>query len=95
MKILHIFIISSTFHGEIFLGDEQVYNLSSSQCDECIGLRPYSTPRETKHGNNNNNSSDIANRVKRDDKLTDPLPPFDGTLDISSNYTGFVEIIGM
>jgi protein-tyrosine phosphatase len=86
---------SSTFHGEIFLGDEQVYNLSSSQCDECIGLRPYSTPRETKHGNNNNNSSDIANRVKRDDKLTDPLPPFDGTLDISSNYTGFVEIIGI
>lgn len=74
------------------MGDDQVFNLTSNQCDECIGLRPYSTPREIKKEENSNNT---ANRVKREERLSDPLPPFDGTLDISSNYTGFVEIIGL
>lgn len=26
--------------------------------------------------------------------MVDPLPPYDGSLDIDSNYTGFVEILG-
>ncbi|XP_072401913.1 tyrosine-protein phosphatase 69D isoform X2 [Diabrotica undecimpunctata] len=80
---------SSSFHNEIFLGDEQVYNISSSQCDECIGLRPFNTPREEKI----KNSTNLANRVRRNEVLLDPFPPCDGTLDINSNYTGFVEII--
>lgn len=70
------------------MGDEQVYNVNDTHCDECIGLRPYNTPRETKLLNN------TANRVRRNQDLLDPLPPYDGTLDINSNYTGFVEIIG-
>ncbi|XP_044257494.1 tyrosine-protein phosphatase 69D isoform X1 [Tribolium madens] len=80
---------SETFQGEVFLGDDQVFNLTSNQCDECIGLRPYNTPREIKKDDINS----TVNRVRREERLSDPLPPFDGTLDISSNYTGFVEII--
>ncbi|CAH1103184.1 unnamed protein product [Psylliodes chrysocephalus] len=80
---------SSAFHNEVFLGDEQVYNTSNSQCDECIGLRPYNTPREEKI----KNATNLANRVRRNEILTDPLLPYDGNLDINSNYTGFVEII--
>nr|XP_023023889.1 tyrosine-protein phosphatase 69D isoform X2 [Leptinotarsa decemlineata] len=79
---------SSTFHPEVFLGDEQVYNSSNSQCDECIGLRPYNTPREEKI---KNTSSNLVNRIRRNEIL--PLPPYDGNLDINSNYTGFVEVI--
>ncbi|CAG9828512.1 unnamed protein product [Diabrotica balteata] len=79
----------TSFHNEIFLGDEQVYNISSSQCDECIGLRPFNTPREEKI----KNSTNLANRVRRNEVLLDPFPPCDGTLDINSNYTGFIEII--
>lgn len=61
-------------------------NSSSTECDDCVGLRPYSTPR---HASNN-----TANRVRREKTLIDPLPPYDGSLDINSNYTGFVEILG-
>lgn len=78
---------SSAFHPEVFLGDEQVVNTSTSSCDECIGLRPYYSPRKA--------SNTTLNRVRREDDLLEkPLPPFDGPLDINSNYTGFVEIIG-
>lgn len=86
---------SSSFHDEVFLGDDQVLNVSSSECNQCIGLRPYNTPREekSKGKQQNKTAGDIANRVRRDEMLTDPLPPFDGNLDINSNYTGFVEII--
>ncbi|XP_048526758.1 tyrosine-protein phosphatase 69D isoform X2 [Dendroctonus ponderosae] len=87
---------STTFHPEIFLGDEQVFNTTNSGCDECIGLRPYNSPREdkikTKH-ENKTAAGDMANRVRRNEMLSDPLPPYDGILDINSNYTGFVEII--
>ncbi|XP_063928101.1 tyrosine-protein phosphatase 69D isoform X3 [Zophobas morio] len=79
---------SSAFHGEVFLGDEQVYNLSNTQCDECVGLRPYTSYKELKF----DNSNDTANRVKREERY-DPLPPHDGTLDINSNYTGFIEVV--
>ncbi|XP_049820439.1 tyrosine-protein phosphatase 69D isoform X3 [Aethina tumida] len=82
---------SYTFHQDVFLGDDQVFNSSNSECDKCIGLRPYNTPREEKV-NKGGNSTAAANRVRRNDRL-DPLPPFDGGLDISSNYTAFVEII--
>ncbi|CAH0562390.1 unnamed protein product [Brassicogethes aeneus] len=82
---------STTFHQEVFLGDDQVFNSSNTECDECIGLRPYNTPREEKINKVTNNT---ANRVRRqNEKLDDPLPPYDGNLDISSNYTAFVEII--
>ncbi|VEN39033.1 unnamed protein product [Callosobruchus maculatus] len=82
---------SSNFHPEVFLGDDQVFNSSSnSQCDECIGLRPYNTPRVEKSNVKKDNTS---NRVRREDILSDPLPPYDGSLDINSNYTGFVEVI--
>lgn len=90
---------SATFHPEIFLGDDQVFNSSNTDCDNCIGLRPYNTPREEKDKDKeklqpqNKSLSDMANRVRRNEILTDPLPPFDGNLDINSNYTGFVEII--
>lgn len=78
---------SSSFHPEVFLGDDQVYNISNSLCDECVGLRPYSAPRKQR-------SSYIVDRYKRNDPdLIDPLPPYDGNLDIGSNYTGFVEIV--
>ncbi|CAH1153419.1 unnamed protein product [Phaedon cochleariae] len=80
---------SSTFHPEVFLGDEQVYNTTNTECDECIGLRPYNTPREEKI----KNATNLANRVRRNEILSDPLPPYDGNLDINSNYTGFVEVI--
>ena len=97
-----LFIFSATFHPEVFLGDEQVFNSSGSDCDNCIGLRPYNTPREEKekdkekHKDQHENKTlgDMANRVRRNDILSDPLPPYDGNLDINSNYTGFVEIIG-
>ncbi|XP_060537066.1 tyrosine-protein phosphatase 69D [Cylas formicarius] len=82
---------SETFHSDIFLGDEQVFNISSTDCDKCIGLRPYNTPRREKPFNKTAGS--ISNRVRRNDVLSDPLPPCDGKLDINSNYTGFVEII--
>lgn len=81
---------STTFHQEIFLGDDQMFNSSNTECDECIGLRPYNTPRVDKDRKLNKS---ISNRVRRDDILSDPLPPYDGNLDINSNYTGFVEII--
>ncbi|KAJ8982827.1 hypothetical protein NQ317_010448 [Molorchus minor] len=81
---------SATFHQEIFLGDEQVFNSTNTECDECIGLRPYNMPKEEKV---NKNSSNLANRVRRNEILSDPLPPYDGNLDINSNYTGFVEIM--
>ncbi|XP_066158731.1 tyrosine-protein phosphatase 69D isoform X1 [Euwallacea fornicatus] len=86
---------SSSFHPEVFLGDDHVLNISSSECDQCIGLRPYNTPREDKQKDKmlNKTAGDIANRVRRDEMLSDPLPPCDGNLDINSNYTGFVEII--
>ena len=71
------------------MGDEQVYNLSNTQCDECVGLRPYTSYKELKF----DNSNDTANRVKREERY-DPLPPHDGTLDINSNYTGFIEVVG-
>lgn len=81
------FIFSTSFHSEVFLGDDQVYNTSNSLCDECIGLRPYSSPRRQQSFND-------INRPKRDyNDLTDPLPPYDGNLDMGSNYTGFVEIV--
>lgn len=82
---------SATFHQEIFLGDDQVFNSTNTDCDECIGLRPYNTPRVEKEKLLNKT---LSNRVRRDDVLSDPLPPYDGTLDINSNYTGFVEMIG-
>lgn len=99
VEILKVFIVSysATFHPEIFLGDEQVFNSSNSGCDECIGLRPYNTPREEKMKTKHENRTavgDMANRVRRNEMLSDPLPPYDGILDINSNYTGFVEIIG-
>ncbi|XP_076262498.1 protein tyrosine phosphatase 69D isoform X2 [Rhynchophorus ferrugineus] len=81
---------SATFHQEIFLGDDQVFNSTNTDCDECIGLRPYNTPRVEKEKFLNKT---LSNRVRRDDVLSDPLPPYDGTLDINSNYTGFVEMI--
>lgn len=82
---------SSSYHQEIFLGDDQVFNLTdSTECDECIGLRPYNTPKEDKVLNNSNGIN--ANRVRRNDLL--PLSPYDGNLDIYSNYTGFIEIVG-
>lgn len=63
-----------------------MFNTSNSECDECIGLRPYSSPTDV--------TNDTANRVRREEELLDPLPPYDGTLDINSNYTGFVEVLG-
>lgn len=83
------------FHSEVFLGDDQVFNSTSSLCDECIGLRPYSSPRHVSSPSNaipNVTSNEIINRIRRSD-LVDPLPPYDGSLDITSNYTGFVEIL--
>ncbi|KAF5281454.1 hypothetical protein FQR65_LT14688 [Abscondita terminalis] len=71
---------SASFHPEVFLGDDQVYNVSNSLCDECIGLRPYSLPRKQRS-------------AEKNEDLIDPLPPYDGNLDIGSNYTGFVEIV--
>lgn len=80
---------SDTYHPEIFLGDDQVYNVTNSSCDDCIGLRPYSFKEEVPVSNVS------SNRVRRNDAtLYDPLPPQDGNLDVDSNYTGFVEIIG-
>ncbi|XP_050313580.1 tyrosine-protein phosphatase 69D isoform X2 [Anthonomus grandis grandis] len=86
---------SASFHNEVFLGDDKVFNTTNSECDQCIGLRPYNTPKEDKikERNQNKTQGDISNRVRRDEMLSDPLPPNDGNLDISSNYTGFVEII--
>ncbi|KAL1493162.1 hypothetical protein ABEB36_011272 [Hypothenemus hampei] len=86
---------SATFQSEIFLGDDQVYNSSNNDCDECIGLRPYNTPRQdkVKEKLHNKTVGDGANRVRRNEVLSDPLPPYDGSLDINSNYTGFIEII--
>lgn len=78
---------SDTFHSEIFLGDEQVFNSSNSPCDDCIGLRPYYFPRDY-------TSNITSNRVKTVVDLPEPLPPYDGSLDINSNYTGFIEVIG-
>ncbi|XP_031337800.1 tyrosine-protein phosphatase 69D [Photinus pyralis] len=72
---------STSFHPEVFLGDDQVYNVSSSLCDECVGLRPYSLPRRQRSTDN-----------KHED-LISPLPPYDGNLDMGSNYTGFIEIV--
>ncbi|KAK9890199.1 hypothetical protein WA026_010310 [Henosepilachna vigintioctopunctata] len=86
---------NSDFHPEVFLGDDQVYNSTTSDCDRCIGLRPYSTPRYMMPINTNtttNTSNATINRPRRND-LVDPLPPCDGSLDIDSNYTGFVEIL--
>ncbi|KRT79270.1 hypothetical protein AMK59_7578 [Oryctes borbonicus] len=81
---------SSTFHPEVFLGDEEVLNLTNSICEECIGLRPYSGFGGEKNVHLNNST---INRARRENILTDPLPPYDGILDINSNYTGFVEIL--
>ncbi|XP_018330947.1 tyrosine-protein phosphatase 69D isoform X2 [Agrilus planipennis] len=78
---------SSSFQSEIFLGDEQVVNdTDQSLCRECIGLRPYSSPKEF-------TTNKSSNRVRRNVSLPiDPLDPYDGSLNIGSNYTGFVEI---
>lgn len=114
---------SSTFHNEVFLGDDMVYNVSATGCDQCIGLRPYMNPPKDKDIKHNLNvhqsvtvsdsestdgvSDDItstatttenvsfieSNRVRRQNALPEPLPPFDGTLDINANYTSFVEVI--
>lgn len=81
---------SSALHQEIFLGDEQVHNSTNTDCDECIGLRPYSYPKEER---SNKSNSTITPKVTNE-VLSEPLPPYDGSLDINSNYTGFVEIIG-
>lgn len=62
-----------------------------SECDDCIGLRPYYNPKSVVKVN----KSIDTNRVRRHQALPEPLPPYDGYLDMSSNYTGFVEIIGM
>ncbi|XP_044765827.1 tyrosine-protein phosphatase 69D [Coccinella septempunctata] len=87
---------NTVFHPEVFLGDDQVYNFSGSECDKCIGLRPYSTPRKvaTSASNvtSNTTSNETVERVRRND-LVDPLPPYDGILDVDSNYTGFIEIL--
>lgn len=82
---------SSTFHPEVFLGDEEVLNLTNSICEECIGLRPYSNFDGEKNAHLNNST---INRARRENIQTDTLPPHDGILDINSNYTGFVEILG-
>lgn len=83
-------LYSASFHTEVFLGDEQVYNTTISPCDECVGLRPYYNIKSVI----NTNKNISTNRVKRQQNLPEPLPPYDGNLDINSNYTGFVEIIG-
>ncbi|XP_017783668.1 PREDICTED: tyrosine-protein phosphatase 69D isoform X2 [Nicrophorus vespilloides] len=83
---------SSTFHNEIFLGDEQVYNVSNMPCSGCIGLRPYSNPKEHKEASHTNASAIETNRVRRT-ILADPLPPYDGNLDSNSNYTSFIEVV--
>lgn len=86
----HYDVSSSAHHQEIFLGDEQVYNSSNTECDECIGLRPYTYPKEER---SNKSNSTVAPK-NFNEVLSEPLPPYDGNLDISSNYTGFVEIMG-
>lgn len=87
---MYPFNFSSALHQEIFLGDERVHNSSNTECDECIGLRPYTYPREER---SNKSNSTVAPKITNE-ILTEPLLPYDGNLDISSNYTGFVEIIG-
>ncbi|CAG9763906.1 unnamed protein product [Ceutorhynchus assimilis] len=90
---------SSNFQPEIFLGDDQVFNASSNlDCDHCAGLRPYNTPSEPqKKKSSEPLGGDKTNRVRRHNsefsELLSPLPPFDGNLDIDSNYTGFLEIV--
>lgn len=74
-----------TIVPEVFLGDDQVVNTSSSPCDECVGLRPYSTPESVVNY--------TVNRSRRNND-EEPLPPYDGILDVDSNYTGFIEIVG-
>nr|XP_022914694.1 tyrosine-protein phosphatase 69D [Onthophagus taurus] len=82
---------SSNFHPEVFLGDDDVYNFTSSLCDKCIGLRPYTLRKKDRNSYSNNTT---VNRTRRfTNSLPQPLPPHDGLLDINSNYTGFVEII--
>ena len=82
---------SSMFHPEIFLGDDEVFNSSSSVCVDCVGLRPYVYRNEQKNYYLNNTT---VNRVRRQGILSDLLPPHDGALDNNSNYTGFIEIVG-
>lgn len=81
---------SSALHQEIFLGDDQVHNSSNTECDECIGLRPYTYPKEER---SNKSNSTIAPKISNE-VVSEPLPPYDGNLDLNSNYTGFIEIIG-
>lgn len=76
---------SETIVPEVFLGDDQMVNTSASPCDECVGLRPYSAP--------DNLMNYTVNRSRRND-YEEPLPPHDGTLDMNSNYTAFIEIVG-
>lgn len=76
---------SETIVPEVFLGDDQVVNTSASPCDQCVGLRPYSTPDSTVNY--------TVNRSRRNDN-EEPLPPYDGGLDMNSNYTAFIEILG-
>lgn len=74
-----------TIVPEVFLGDDQVVNTSTSPCDQCVGLRPYSTPDSVVNY--------TVNRSRRNDN-EEPLPPYDGSLDLNSNYTAFIEIVG-
>lgn len=55
-----------------------------------MGLRPYYNPKSVVSVSKNIST----NRVRRQQSLPEPLAPYDGNLDINSNYTAFIEIIG-
>lgn len=94
MLFLLTLFFSDAFHSKILLGDEeQVFNVTGSSCDECIGLRPYAEKLQS----TNSTSNRVLQEEERLDEMGEVknvLVPYDGELYSSSNYTAFVEVTG-